>query len=202
MRFFVSLCSLALAVSSLGSAASGAATPNRAQVQWTTAAIAQSEATTLLRFETQHYVVHVYERADFTYLNVYNKETGFTDQDGVLAYLLPPEDEDVWQIYANQQGDLEYRAKINPEGETELEIGLIGGPAAPPAPGFNTTYGFPHQYLGADVDTTLAALEELGWNVDQTESDAVALTRNQLALNLKFDPDTGVITYTRLIDLT
>ena len=202
MRFLVSLCSLALGVSSLGIASSWAATPDRANMPWPTAAIAQSETTTLLRFETQHYVVHVYEQASFTYLNVYNKETGFVDQDGVLAYRLPPQDDDAWQIYANQQGDLEYRAKINPEGETELEISLVGGPADPPETGFNNTYSFPHQYLGADVDTTLAALEELGWTVDKTESDAVELTRNQLALDLKFDPDTGLITYTRLIDLT
>ena len=200
MRFFVSLCSLALAVSSLGSAASGAATPNRAQVEWTTAAIAQSEATTLLRFETQHYVVHVYERADFTYLNVYNKETGFTDQDGVLAYLLPPEDEDVWQIYANQQGDLEYRAMVNPEGDTALEIRLPDGPPAQPEYGYDATYSFPHIFLGEALEATLSTLEESGWSVESTSSERVELTRNQLALALKFDPETKVITYTQLSD--
>ena len=202
MRFFVSLCSLALGVSSLEIASSWAATPDHANGQWPAAAIAQSETTTLLRFETQHYIVHVYQQAAFTYLNVYNKETGFTDQNGVLAHRLAPEDDDGWQIYANQQGDLEYRAKVNPEGQTELEIRIAGGPADPPEPGFNTTYGFPHSYLGTDVDTTLATLEELGWNVDTTESEEVVLTRNQLGLDLKFDPDSGVIIYTRLIDLT
>jgi hypothetical protein len=78
----------------------------------------------------------------------------------------------------------------------------VGGPPTVGEPGFNATYSFPHIYLGENVETTLKELKESGWVVDDSEQEQVELTRNQLALNLKFDPNTQVITYTRLIDLT
>ncbi|MEM9767152.1 MAG: hypothetical protein AAF892_04620 [Cyanobacteria bacterium P01_D01_bin.71] len=156
---------------------------------------------TLLRFETQHYLVRVYRKAGLTYLNVYNKETGFTDQNGVLAYLIEPEDEDdPWRVYANQQGDLEYRAMVNSEGDTALEIRLPDGPPAQPEYGYDEVYSFPHIFLGEGLAATLSTLEESGWSVESTSSERVELTRNQLALALKFDPETQVITYTQLSD--
>ncbi|MGF1457979.1 MAG: hypothetical protein ACFBSG_03035 [Leptolyngbyaceae cyanobacterium] len=158
---------------------------------------------TLLRFETQHYLVRVFRQEGLTYLNVYNKETGYTDLNSVLAYVVQSEGEaDPWRVYANQQGDLEYRAMVNPEGDTALEIRLPDGPPAQPEYGFEATYSFPHNFLGADLDTTLTRLTELCWEVDSTSAAGLELVRNQLALALKFDPETQVITYTQLIDLT
>ncbi|MDB9524690.1 hypothetical protein PN498_01705 [Oscillatoria sp. CS-180] len=166
------------------------------------AIIPQPRSITLLRFETQHYIVRIYQDSELTYLNVYNKETGFTDKNGVLAILAEPEDEeDSWLTYMNLYGDLEYRARVNPEGETELEIRVAGGPPAQPELGFNASYSFPHVYLGADVENTVAILTESGWVVDFTDQSAVELTRDESVLGIKFDPDTQTITYTQLVDL-
>lgn len=164
----------------------------------------QDEATlTLLRFETQHYLVRVYREDDLTYLNVYNKETGFTDLNSVLAYLVDvAEEAHDWRIYANQQGDLEYRAMVNPKGDTALEIRLPDGAPAPSEYGFNATYSFPHIFLGEELDDALSTLEESGWSVATTSAEMVQLRRHELALALKFDPNTQVITYTQLIDPT
>ena len=163
----------------------------------------EADTVTLLRFETQHHLVRVFRQDEQTFLNVYNKETGFTDKNRALAMLAPPESEgDNWRTYVNQQGDLEYRARVSPEGRTELEIRISGGPPTQSEPGFNASYSFPHMYLGEDLETTLETLTESGWRVDSTELQLIELTRNQLVLDLKFDPDTQVITYTRLIDLT
>jgi len=159
-----------------------------------------ADSLTLLRFETQYYLVRVYREDGLTYLNVYNKETGFTDQNAVLAYLVESDDDSDWRVYANQQGDLEYRAMVNPEGDTALEIRLPDGPPAIPEYGFNATYSFPHIFLGEELDDALSTLEESGWSVASTSGEMVQLTRNRLALSLKFDPDTQVITYTQLID--
>ncbi|MEM6717340.1 MAG: hypothetical protein AAF622_19970, partial [Cyanobacteria bacterium P01_C01_bin.147] len=158
---------------------------------------------TLLRFETESYLVRVYRQDGLTYLNVYNKETGYTDKNEALAYLVGPETEDdSWRTYANQQGDLEYRAGVNPRGDTALEIRLPEGPPAQPEYGFNVTYSFPHVLLGSDLDATLSELEASGWSVESSSAETVELTRNQLGLELQFEPSTNTITYTHLIDLT
>jgi hypothetical protein len=197
-RFKFGLC---LALSSVGvlfsaEAISSPLSPQRSDGQL----LAQTDTVTLLRFETQHYLVRVFRRAEQTFLNVYNKETGFTDKNQVPAIVAPPEDdEDNWRTYMNQQGDLEYRARVNPEGQTELEIRMAGGSPTQAEPGFNATYSFPHMYLGADLATTLETLQASGWVIDSTESQIVELTRNQLSLDLTFDPDTQVIISTRLI---
>lgn len=208
MRFSISLVGLltllsGVSVATLAAADIGVAAPTAALQQLARADEETEDTLTLLRFETQHYLVRVYRHDNLTYLNVYNKETGFTDQNAVLAYLIEPDEEKAgWRTYANQQGDLEYRAMVNSEGDTALEIRLPGGPPAQPEFGFNATYSFPHIFLGADLETTLSTLEASGWSVETTSSEAVELTRNQLALALKFDPETKVITYTQLSDET
>ncbi len=212
MRFSFSVVASLLAVLASVGSGSVAAIATPLAIMAPPLAIAQAldskgelkdDSITLLRFETDHYLVRVYREEGLTYLNVYNKETGYTDQNAVLAYLVSPENnDDQWRTYANQQGDLEYRAMINPQGETALEIRLADGPPAQPESGFNVTYSFPHIYLDADLETTLNELEASGWVVESTSTDQVQLTRNQLALDLKFDPVTKVITQTHLIDLT
>ncbi|MBE7384110.1 MAG: hypothetical protein F6J95_022155 [Leptolyngbya sp. SIO1E4] len=163
--------------------------------------LAQGSVETLLRFETQHYIVRVYEQQGLTFLNVYNKETGFTDQNGVLANVTPSQsEEDPWHTYVNREGDLQYIARVNPTGLTELEIRLSGGPPAQAEAGYNVTYGFPQIYLGEGIDDALADLDELDWVVDSTGVDGVELTRDQWTLALKFDPETRLVTYARLID--
>lgn len=212
MRFLISVVGLWTLISGIGAVLSVPAVtatevaltaPQRlAQTPDPTAREQDAETLTLLRFETQHYLVRVYREDGLTYLNVYNKETGFTDQNSVLAYVLAPAEDDHWRIYTNQQGDLEYRAMVNPAGDTALEIRLPGGPPAPPEYGFNATYSFPHIFLGEELDDTLSTLEASGWSVAATSAEMVQLTRNELALALKFDPNTQVITYTQLIDPT
>lgn len=204
MRSSVFQLGLCLALGSVGVLFSAKANASPLSAEATEGIlVAQADTVTLLRFETQHYLVRVFRQDGKTFLNVYNKETGYTDKNRVPAVLVPPEgDDDNWRTYVNQQGDLEYRARVNPEGKTELEIRIAGGPPAQPEPGFNATYSFPHVFLGEDLEATLEKLEESGWVVDSTERQIVELTRNQLSLDLKFDPDTQVITYTRLIDLT
>ncbi|NEQ42411.1 MAG: hypothetical protein F6K00_02140 [Leptolyngbya sp. SIOISBB] len=212
MRFSTFVVSLCAVFSSLGV---GLAAPASAEPKLTIflpSAVAQAlqnqenlkdDTLTLLRFETDDYLVRVYRQEGLTYLNIYNKETGYTDQNGVLAYLVNPDNEDEpWRVYANQQGDLEYRAMVNPQGDTALEIRLPDGPPAPRDYGFNITYSFPHLYLGSNLETTLSELTESGWIVESSSADTVKLTRNQLALDLKFDPASNIITYTHLIDLT
>lgn len=165
--------------------------------------LAQAETTSLLQFETQHYMVRVFSQGEQPYLNVYNKETGLTDVNRVPAVRAPREGEDdKWLTYVNDSGDLEYRAKVNPEGQTELEIRLPGGPPTQGEAGFNASYSFPHVYLGTDLEAALTELQDAGWSVDANASESIELTRNQRALDLRFDPDTQVIIYTRLIDLT
>jgi hypothetical protein len=204
MQVPVSVFGMSFGLGLLGTMAAVAAVPPGPTVQTVTVPLlAQSEIYTLLRFETQHYLVRVFQQKDITYLNIYNKETGFTDLNRVVAYLAPPRDEeDNWRTYVNQAGDLEYRARVSPEGDTELEIRIAGGPPAQPEVGFNATYSFPHMYLGQDIEAILTELEDSGWVVDATADNEVELSRNQRALDLKFDPETGLITYTRLQDLT
>lgn len=211
MRFstpFISLCAV------FSSAGVGLAAPAAAESQLTIflpSAVAQvlhnhdnlkDDTQTLLRFETEDHLVRVYRQDGLTYLNVYNKETGYTDQNGVLAYLVNPENEDdAWRVYANQQGDLEYRAMVNPRGDAALEIRLPDAPPAQRDDGFNITYSFPHIYLGSNLEATLSELAAAGWSLASSSTDTVKLTRNQLALDLKFDPASNIVTYTRLLDL-
>ena len=159
MPSLTSLLGVCLAVASCSHAAPGQA------ASWSALAVAQSrgvlvaqstsESITLLRFETQHYLVRVFKEAGKTYLNVYNKETGYTDINRALAQVAPRESEqDPWHTYVNQQGDLEYRARINREGQTELEIRLAGGTSAQAETGFNATYSFSLMGLGADLEAT------------------------------------------------
>lgn len=213
MRFQISVVGLSAVVAGVGmTLASPAAIatevaltePQRPAPTATIEGWAQADETlTLLRFETQHYLVRVYRKAGLTYLNVYNKETGFMDQNSVLAYQVESENAaNDWRTYANQQGDLEYRAMVNPEGDTALEIRLPGGEPAPLEYGFNATYSFPHIFLGEELAAALSTLEESGWSVASTSAETVQLTRDELALALKFDPETQIITYTRLIDPT
>lgn len=167
--------------------------------------LAQENRQTLLQFETQHYMVRVYEQQRALYLNVYNKETGFTDQKGVPAYISDPRNRnDDWLTYVNigEEGDLEYLARVHPSGETELEIRVAGGSPARPEAGFNASYSFPYSYLGKDIDMALTELEETGWVVDDTRRNRVELTREQLALNLRFDPRTRRVTQTQLSNLS
>ncbi|MEO1093536.1 MAG: hypothetical protein AAFX01_01385 [Cyanobacteria bacterium J06638_28] len=167
--------------------------------------LAQSDRQTLLQFETQHYMVRVYEWQGGLYLNVYNKETGFTDQKGVPAYIDDPRSrDDDWLTYVNvsEEGDLEYLARLHPSGETELEIRVSDGSPARPEVGFDASYSFPYSYLGKDIDVTLTELEEIGWVVDDTRRNRVELTREQLALNLRFDPRTRLVTNTQLSSLS
>lgn len=204
MRTSVCVFGLGIACSSLGMLFSAQAVSSPlAPDAWQAPVIAKAETVTLLRFETQHYLVRVFRENDHTYLNVYNKETGFTDQNRVPAVVASPDSgNDNWRTYMNRQGDLEYRAKVNPQGQTELEIRIAGGPPTVGEPGFNASYSFPHIYLGENVEATLKELKESGWVVDDSEPERVELIRHQLALDLKFDPNTQVITYTQLIDLT
>lgn len=161
----------------------------------------QNKPITLLRFETQHYIVRIFQEYGLTYLNVYNKETGFTDKNRALAMLAEPEnEEDHWLTYINQQGDLEYRARVNPSGSTELEIRIVDGPPDQPEVGFNATYSFPHRYLGADIEATVLSLSESGWSVSVVAESHVELTRNELSLNFTFESETGLITHTELIN--
>lgn len=161
----------------------------------------ENDEITLLEFETLHYMVRVFRQENSTFLNVYNKETGFTDLNSVPAYLInPEEDAGDWRTYVNQRGDLEYRAGINPAGDTALEIRIAGGPPAQPEYGFNATYSFPHIYLGENLESALTELKDSGWSVNATEAAQIQLTRNQLALALKFDPETKIIIYTQLVD--
>jgi len=158
---------------------------------------------TLLRFETQHYLVRVFQQQGLLYLNVYNKETGITDRNRVLADVVPPrsDDDHGWRTYVNQEGDLHYLARVNPQGLTELEIRVAGGSPAQPEVGFNATYGFPHMYLGETLDQALTDLEASGWAVDDETVHRVELTQDERSLTLKFDPDTQVITHTQLDDV-
>ena len=212
MRFLTSVVSLCAVLSSVGVGLAASASAESQLTIFLPSAVAQAlhnhdnlkdDTLTLLRFETEYHLVRVYRQAGLTYLNVYNKETGYTDLNGVLAYLVTPENEaDPWRVYANQQGDLEYRAMVNPQGDTALEIRLPDGPPAQLDYGFNVTYGFPHIFLGSNVETTLSELEASGWMVESSSTDTVELIRNQLVLDLKFDPASNVITHTHLIDLT
>ncbi len=151
---------------------------------------------TLLSFETVNYRVRVFKAANQLFLSVYNKETGYTDLNQVPAQQLPPEDS--WQTYVNQRGDLYYFARVSPSGETSLEIRVPGDNPAQPEAGFNATYSFPHSYLGQDIDTTVAALVQSGWVVNEQVEDAVALSASRQSLDLRFNPDTGRVTYTHL----
>lgn len=155
---------------------------------------------TLLRFETQHYIVRVYRRQALTFLNVYNKETGFTDQNGVRAHsFLPESTEDPWRTFVSQGGDLQYIARVNPAGMTELEIRVAGDSPTQPEIGYNASYSFPHMYLGHSIDAILPELEASGWTLDSTHTGSIALMRDQLALTITFDPRTRSITHTQLV---
>lgn len=75
---------------------------------------------TVLFFETENFAVRIFRRGEALFMNLYNKQTGFTEVRETPAELVPSTRN--WTTYRNTFGEANRYAKVGLNGESELEI--------------------------------------------------------------------------------
>ncbi|PSR17330.1 hypothetical protein C8255_13105, partial [filamentous cyanobacterium CCP3] len=96
---------------------------------------------TVLYFETATMAVRVYRSGSDLFMNLYNKTTDVVEVRGAPVQLVPSTRDQT--VYATTQGEADRFARINVQGETELEIVAADGRVVLQEPGFNTVVGIP-----------------------------------------------------------
>jgi len=94
---------------------------------------------TVLNFETESMAVRIYRSGSGLFMNLYNKATDAVEVRGAPAQLVPSTRDQT--VYTNTQGEAQRFARINVQGETELEIVAADGTVVLQEPGFNTVVG-------------------------------------------------------------
>ncbi|WP_225885253.1 SH3 domain-containing protein [Leptolyngbya sp. KIOST-1] len=94
---------------------------------------------TVLNFETASRAVRVYRSGGRLFMNLYNKATDVVEVRAAPAQLVPSTRDQT--VYATTQGEAQRFARINVQGETELEIVAANGNVVLQEPGFNTVVG-------------------------------------------------------------
>lgn len=95
---------------------------------------------TVLYFETATMAVRVYRSGDDLFMNLYNQATDVVEVRGAPAQLAPSTRDQT--VYTTAQGEADRFARINVQGETELEI-VAAGSVVLKESGFNTVVGVP-----------------------------------------------------------
>jgi hypothetical protein len=75
---------------------------------------------TVLFFETENFAVRIFRRGEALFMNLYNKQTGFTEVRETPAEQVP--DTRNWITYRNSLGEVDRFAKLGLNGESQLEI--------------------------------------------------------------------------------
>lgn len=95
---------------------------------------------TVLYFETATTAVRVYRSGSNLFMNLYNKTTDVVEVRSAPARLVPSTRD---QTVYTAGGEADRFARINVQGETELEIVAADGTVVLQEPGFNTVVGVP-----------------------------------------------------------
>lgn len=90
---------------------------------------------TVLSFETETMAVRIFRRNSDLFMNLYNKTTDIVEVNGSPAELVSSTRDQT--VYKNSLGEAERFARINAQGETELEIVAPDGSVVLKEPGFN-----------------------------------------------------------------
>ncbi len=96
---------------------------------------------TALYFETATRAVRVYRIGSALFMNLYNKTTDAVEVRSSPVQLVPSTRDQT--VYATTQGEAKRFARINVQGETELEIVAANGSVVLQEPGFNPVVGVP-----------------------------------------------------------
>ncbi|MGF1516579.1 MAG: SH3 domain-containing protein [Nodosilinea sp.] len=94
---------------------------------------------TVLNFETESMAIRIYRSGSSLFMNLYNKTTDVVEVRGGQAELVPSTRDQT--VYTNTLGEAQRFARINVQGETELEIVAADGTVVLQEPGFNTVVG-------------------------------------------------------------
>ena len=94
---------------------------------------------TVLYFETDGMAVRIYRNGSDLFMNLYNKATDIVEVNGSPAEIVPSTRDQM--VYKNSLGEAERFARINVQGESELEIVAPDGTVVLQEPGFNTLVG-------------------------------------------------------------
>jgi hypothetical protein len=158
-RIFLSLVSLSL-FSAPAQAITTAVTSMPITRPGQTPQLAQSDTVeTVLYFETESMVVRVYRRSAGLLMNLYNKNTDIVEVKGAPTELVPSTRDQM--VYRTEQGEAERLARINIQGDTELEIIAADGTLVLKEPGFNALVGIapgPSDFQGNNFAPGTAAL--------------------------------------------
>ncbi|MBE9111262.1 SH3 domain-containing protein, partial [Nodosilinea sp. LEGE 07298] len=96
---------------------------------------------TVLYFETATMAVRVYRSDADLFMNLYNKATDVVEVRAAPAQLVPSTRDQT--VYTTTRGEADRFARINVQGETELEIIAADGSVVLQEPGFNAVVGVP-----------------------------------------------------------
>ncbi|MGB6015099.1 MAG: SH3 domain-containing protein, partial [Nodosilinea sp.] len=96
---------------------------------------------TVLYFETATMAVRVYRNGADLFMNLYNKVTDIVEVRGAPAQLVPSTRDQT--VYTTTRGEADRFARINVQGETELEIIAADGSVVLQEPGFNAVVVVP-----------------------------------------------------------
>ncbi|MBE9136845.1 SH3 domain-containing protein [Nodosilinea sp. LEGE 07088] len=158
-RIFLSVVSLSL-FAAPAPARTTAITSMTATTLGQTLQLAQADVVeTVLYFETESMVVRVYRRSSTLLMNLYNKSTDIVEVRGAPTQLVPNTSDQM--VYRVEQGEAERLARINIQGDTELEIIAADGTLVLKEPGFNALVGVapgPSDFLGNNFAPGTAAL--------------------------------------------
>lgn len=90
---------------------------------------------TVLYFETESMAVRIFRSGSDLFMNLYNKATDIVEVNGAPAEIVPSTRDQM--VYKNSLGEADRFARINVQGETELEIVAPDGTVILKEPGFN-----------------------------------------------------------------
>ena len=96
---------------------------------------------TVLYFETDSMAVRIFRSGSDLFMNLYNKATDTVEVNGAPAEIVPSTRDQM--VYKNSLGEADRFARINVQGETELEIVAPDGTVILQEPGFNAIVGVP-----------------------------------------------------------
>ncbi|WOD38206.1 SH3 domain-containing protein [Nodosilinea sp. E11] len=102
--------------------------------------LAQASTTaTVLYFETESRVVRIYRTDSNLFMNLYNRATNVVEVRAAPARLVPSTRDQT--VYTNSQGEAQRFARINSQGDTELEIIAADGTVVLQESGVNAVVG-------------------------------------------------------------
>ena len=130
---------------------------------------------TVLYFETDSMAVRIFRSGSDLLMNLYNKATDTVEVNGAPAEIVPSTRDQM--VYKNSLGEADRFARINVQGETELEIVAPDGTTVLKEPGFN-------------VRVTVAS-GETGFEGNNFAPGTAAMVISREYANLRAEPRLG-----------